>query len=331
LLRDVTIFERELLGVFTLERKSADSSLVAFENGFHPWWSRTRDVALKWRASAEMEFVSAPDGFSSEGGCCTTLSGVASALRGLGGDGYFGPTLADGRPRVGSAVEFEWTRAMSQAQLGDPKLVKSVVFPPEITVVGAWALSGFDALESVVFPAGCIDFADFACAHCTALKAISLPVGCKATGGWAFKGCSSLVNVLIPAGYSTISCECFQGCTSLTEVKFPNGLRLVGERAFFGSALKEVALPDGCEVGLYAFTSCAVLTKVVIGSGCTSISQGAFSICGRLATVTLPSSVQAICFEGFSFCTSLATIAIPQDCHLHNDAFANCSPQVTRF
>jgi hypothetical protein len=136
LLRDATVFERELLGVFTLERKLADSLVVALENGFHPWWSRTREVSLKWRASAEMKFVQTPEGFSSDGGWWTDLSGGTRALRGLGNKVRFGPTLPDGRSRVGSAIEFKWTKAMSLAQLGDAKLLKSVVFPWGVTAIG---------------------------------------------------------------------------------------------------------------------------------------------------------------------------------------------------
>jgi hypothetical protein len=210
LLRAATVFERELLGVFTLERKWADSLVVASENGFHPWWMRTRGVSLKWRASSETEFVSAPKGFWPEGGWWTAWSGATSALRCLGGDGWIGSTLSDGRPRVGSAVEFVWTKAMSQAQMGDARHVKSVVFPVGVTAIGEEALYDFEALESVVFSAGCIDVGDCAFAGCKALKAISLPVGCKATGERAFGGCRSLVSVTIPAGCSTISRRCFQ-------------------------------------------------------------------------------------------------------------------------
>jgi hypothetical protein len=156
LLRDATVFERELLGVFALERKEADSSVVTLENGFHPWWRRTREVSVKWRASAEMKFASAPEGFSATDGWWTTLSGATSALRGLESESSQGPGLSDGVLRVGSAVEFEWTRAMSEAPLGVAKLVKSVVFPPGVTAIGERALFRLEALESVVFPGCCI-------------------------------------------------------------------------------------------------------------------------------------------------------------------------------
>jgi hypothetical protein len=220
LLRDATVFERELLGVFALERKLADSLVVALENGFRPWWGRTREVSLKWRASAMMEFMSAPGGFSSEGGWWTAVSGVTSALRGLGGESSHGPGLPDGVLRVGAAVEFEWTKAMSQAQLGDAKLVKSVVFAVGAAAIGERALFRFGVLESVVFTVGCIDIGDYAFAGCTALKAILLPVGCKATGVFAFIGCSSLVRATISGGCSTVRCGCFSSSSSLTRVKF---------------------------------------------------------------------------------------------------------------
>jgi hypothetical protein len=83
LLRDATVFEQELLVVFALERELADSMVVAFEIGFRPWWFHTREVSLKWRTSSQLELVAAPDGFSSECGWWTAVSGDVSALPAL--------------------------------------------------------------------------------------------------------------------------------------------------------------------------------------------------------------------------------------------------------
>jgi hypothetical protein len=63
LLRDAAVFEGELLSVFGLEQKGADSLVVAFETGVHPWWGRTREAAWKWRASSQLKLVPAPEGF----------------------------------------------------------------------------------------------------------------------------------------------------------------------------------------------------------------------------------------------------------------------------
>jgi hypothetical protein len=140
----------------------------------------------------------------------------------------------------------------------------------------------------------------------------------------------------------------------LTGVRFPKSLTLIGEAAFYQCRLKEVALPDGCEVAKYAFCKCSVLATVTIGSCCVSIGEWAFEECGalatvtigsgcisigeyafywcsRLASVTLPSSMQLICHGGFGRCRSLATIAVPKGCELRQDAFYKCSPRVTWF
>jgi hypothetical protein len=324
--RDATVLERELLGVFALERKVADSLVVAFEGGFHPWWGRTRGVSLKWRASSETEFVSAPRGFWSDGGWWTAVSGATSALRGLGNEARLGPTLPAGRPRVRSAARFEWTKEMSRAQMGTASLVKSVVFPSIVIAIGKEALRKFEALESVVFPAGCVDIAYLAFAHCTALKTVSLPFGCKATGDDAFVECSSLVSVTIPVGCSTISRGCFSCCTSLTEMGFPKGLKLVGECAFFWSALKEVALPDGCAVAMCAFWECRALTKVMIGSGCRSIGACAFEACRALTSVTIGGNCASIGPNAFQNCGALTTVTIGDGLKsIGKSAFINCT------
>jgi hypothetical protein len=326
LLRDATVFERELLGVLALERKLADSLVVALENGFQPWWGRTRGISWKWRASAGMELVPAPEGFSSECGWWTDLSSVTSALRGIGGVAGLGPMLPDGRPRDGSAVEFEWTKEMSRAQLGDANLVKSVVFPVGVTAIGEWGLLNFEAVESVAFPAGCINFGGQAVAGCRALRAISLPVGCKGTGESAFCGCSSLMSVTIPAGWSTISRACFQGCTSLMEVRFPEGLRLIGDCSFYQCALKEVALPDGCEVAQFAFCLCKALTTVIIGSGCRSIDKYALCECGALTSVTIGVGCTSIGRGAFQNCEALTTVTIEDGLKsIGGNAFGNCA------
>jgi hypothetical protein len=152
LLRDATVFDLELLRVFAVERKLAAALETALESGYRPWWHCVREVALKWRPGAQMEFVSAPDGFCSEGGWWTDVFGVTWALPGLALGGSGGPGRPPRMHRVHAAFNGEWTRAMSQAHLSEKGLVKSVVFPSGVTEIGDKALMDFEILESVVFP-----------------------------------------------------------------------------------------------------------------------------------------------------------------------------------
>jgi hypothetical protein len=116
------------------------------------------------------------------------------------------------------------------------------------------------------------------------------------------------VSVTIRAGCSTVSPYCFSNSTSLTEVRFPNGLRLIAEWAFYGSALKEVALPDGCEIAECAFEQCRVLTKVMIGAGCRSIGESAFERCEVLASVTVGMGCVSIGPGAFVSCGALTAV-----------------------
>jgi hypothetical protein len=133
--------------VFAVERKLAASLAVVSESGFHPWWSYTREVALKWRPSAEFGFVSAPEGFSSQGGWWTDISGVVSALPMRWSQDRGGYVL--------STFDGEWTDVVSRLLLGWKLAAKSVVFPAGMIALGKDALRWFDHLESCVVPPRC--------------------------------------------------------------------------------------------------------------------------------------------------------------------------------
>jgi hypothetical protein len=330
LLRDATVFEGELLMVLSLERKLAHSLVIALENGFRPWWSRTRHASLRWRASAKIGFVSAPEGFSSEGGWWTDISGVVSALPVPGRESTRllsqpNSGVTDGAGGTVSDSGVEWTAA---ALRNKDAVVKSLVLPAGVTAMGKEAVREFGALESVVFPAGCKVFGLYAFYGCVKLRAVSLPAGCRATGWGVFFNCISLGNVTIPVGCKTISQCSFYFCTSLRYVRIPIGCTRVEGSAFAGSGLKEVVTPAGCEIGCMAFQSCHSLTTATIGTGCTTLEDYVFSDCPVLVSLTVPSTLKSVGRWVFHNCPVLATIAIPKGCQAHEDAFIGCKTRV---
>jgi hypothetical protein len=336
LLRTVAIFESELLVVFALEQKWADALQVVFENGGGPWWRRTREVALMWRASSQLAFESAPEGFSSEGGWWTDVSGVVWALPALGpaavgiGGTQANAPVAEANGRVLSVSNGEWTKAMSQALLGGKATVQSVVFPAGVTALGEKALAEFEVLESITIQTGC-RLGNQALAGCKSLKAVSLPTDCSETGAYAFLGCSSLVMVEIPFGCKAISEGAFLRCASLASVRIPRGCTLVGNRAFMACSLKEVGTPSCCQIADFAFFACASLRRVRIGAGCTTIGANAFCNCSALASVTLPSTLKSVNYCAFGRCTALATIAFPNGCRRHKHDFLGSPTTLSSF
>jgi hypothetical protein len=309
LLRDATVFDLELLGVFALEWKLADSVVVALNDGYRPWWNCVREVALKWRAGVQMEFVPAPEGFTSEGGWWTDVSGVTWALPGPGSGGH-GPPRPSRVRRADSVSKSEWTKAMSQARL-DKKSIMSVVFPPGVIAIGKSALRGLEVIESVVLPASCTVVEQSAFESCNTLKAASLPVGCKATGEHAFAECRSLVSAMIPVGCKRVSRGSFRYCISLGSVRIPEGCSLIGAGAFAESGLKEVVIPDGCRIDECAFYDCWALSKVSFGSGCASIGAGAFQECCALTMVAIGPGCSSIGRLAFFNCSRLASVLLP--------------------
>ena len=100
----------------------------------------------------------------------------------------------------------------------------------------------------------------------------TFPAGKKWTGS-ENKGRQDIVDVVIPDGFAEISFEAFAGCKNLRYVYVPKsvkkkigfgafdgcsslaivegcqGVKSVEKNAFNGTALKEIALPSGVELG----------------------------------------------------------------------------------
>jgi hypothetical protein len=128
-------------------------------------------------------------------------------------------------------------------------------------------------------------------------------------------------------------------------VKIPNGCTRIGQGAFLGTAIKQVVVPNDCEIGISAFHNCRSLRTVTVGTGrsksiCPShedrgvrgrIAGYAFSGCTALISVTLSSTLQSIGGYAFEGCPALATIANPKGCRVHKDAFYGDSTCVTEL
>ncbi len=123
-----------------------------------------------------------------------------------------------------------------------------------ITSVGESAFSGNSVLESVTLP------------------------NVTSVGSYAFYGCTSLTELKL-GDLARIGDYAFAG-TAISELPaFDASLNTIGNYAFFGTALKEVTVPDGVQVGKYAFYACSALTSVTVGDNAV---LGAYAFAGML-------------------------------------------------
>jgi len=108
-----------------------------------------------------------------------------------------------------------------------------------------------------------------------------------------------------------------------------NGLPVtsVGSRAFYGSGLTSVTIPDSVtSIGNEAFSNCANLTSVTIPDSVTSIGQHAFSDCSGLTSVTIPDSVTSLGQRAFYNCSGLTSVTIGNGVtSIGGAAFSSCA------
>jgi len=86
----------------------------------------------------------------------------------------------------------------------------------------------------------------------------------------------------------------------------------IGDRAFEGTAITSVTLPDSITtIGGWAFASCQQLTEVALPSGITEIPDGAFFCCMKLGGIDLPDGLVTIGRFAFAGCDGLTTLVLP--------------------
>ena len=167
---------------------------------------------------------------------------------------------------------------------------------------------------------------------CKTLK--ELYIGGKASiiGTGCFEDCTALTTVVIDAPVTKIGASAFWACTSLTEISLCEGITEIDNRAFQGTGLVHVTLPDSLTtLGDWVFIRCENLISVDCGNGLTEIGTGTFQYCTKLTTVDL-GNVKNIHREAFDNCNSLQDVKWSSQLEqLGENAFHNCYqlPSVT--
>ena len=92
------------------------------------------------------------------------------------------------------------------------------------------------------------------------------------------------------------------------------------------SAIQRVFLGSGItSIGDGAFQICYSLAQITLPSGVTSLGNNAFSNCNGLAQITLPSGVTSIGTSAFAVCNSLAQITLPSGViSIGDNTFQSC-------
>ena len=167
-----------------------------------------------------------------------------------------------------------------------------------VTSIGNGAFADCCNLTSITIPESVNSIEDRAFLRCSSLTSITIPGGVNSIGAAAFSGCSSLSSITILEGVAKIEVQAFEGCNSLTSITIPKSLtRMSGSflECHNDSLFVNGNIPSGAFLG-------GQFTKVIIGSGVTSIGDGAFANCYNLTSITIPESVTSIKESAFKGC-----------------------------
>lgn len=135
----------------------------------------------------------------------------------------------------------------------------------------------------------------------------------------AFYNEKAIVSVELPDTIIRIGKWSFEECENLISVNIPSSVKIIGNYAFTGTALKKISIPKSVETMDYAFSSCKNLTTVTLEDGITVYSG--FNGCTSLEKVKIPSSVKIIGKSAFAGIDS-ETIELPENLEIiEEDAF----------
>ncbi len=172
----------------------------------------------------------------------------------------------------------------------------------------------------------------------------------KIIGDGAFKNNKKITSVAVPSGVTAVNSEAFYDCKNLTAVDLPDSLKTIGERAFNGTGLKKVILPENldCWWAYNEFNDDTILlchadskTAQIIGDFISPSEPGfvlytrdkeiiIVEYVGETATVTIPATIDGVVVktigtEAFKNNTTLTSVTISSGLTVINSrAFYDC-------
>jgi len=206
-----------------------------------------------------------------------------------------------------------------------------------VTGIGDYAFADCSELSHVVIPDCVTHIGDRAFESCTGLSKIFIPAGVESIGEKAFAdGIAQIEVSLRNPNYLSIDGNLYSG-DGKTLIQYaagkkdsffaiPDGVSLIGNYAFFGSALSDVEIPESVTaIGEGAFLSCSRLTSLVIPDSVGEIGRSAFADCKGLVTIVLPYCLKRIDERAFEGCICLKSFSIPGGVtSIGMRAFASC-------
>ncbi len=209
----------------------------------------------------------------------------------------------------------------------------SVTISNSVTTIEKGAFSGCSSLTSVAIPDSVTTIGSQAFYNCSSLTSVTIGNSVTEILSGTFGDCISLSNINIPDSVTYVSDYAFNNCsnlpivdgiryadtcataimdTTLSRYSFKENIRFLSCSFSNCKNLTSLTIPDSVisSIRTEQFAGCHSLTTVIIGSGVTSIEEGAFKWLPNLSNVKIGESVKSIGDYAFFGC-QLTSITIP--------------------
>lgn len=222
------------------------------------------------------------------------------------------------------------------AAFANKSILSNIVLPEGTEIIGGSAFSSCKLLGIDHFPESLTRIGSKAFNGCISLSGdLMLPESLGEIGASAFNSCLNITSCNLETTLLTeIDESIFAGCSNLAEVRLPESITRIGTKAFSGSGIRSINLPESLsEIGYEAFKDCVKLSSIELPAGISSLGESvfagaglvwinipesiaeipefAFSGCKNLMVVNFPASLLSIKTESFSGCTNMAAISSP--------------------
>ena len=173
--------------------------------------------------------------------------------------------------------------------IGSRPNIKEVIMGANVKSIGGSAFDSCYNLTSITIPDSVTSIGGLAFSGCRGLTTITIPNNVTSIGGSAFYGCSGLTSLTIGSGVTSIGNSAFSGCSGLTSINW-NAVSITDSPSVGGVFRGVGSATDGTTLTIgatcqslsawlfYSMTNGANIKTVILGSGLSSIGQGALSI-----------------------------------------------------
>ena len=219
--------------------------------------------------------IELPDGVLSLGARvfynCSALTSVTipDSITSMGNSVFYGCPIEEAT-MPGNAISIPTTNLkkvvltsgeIASRAFADCSTLTDVTIENAVTSIGYRAFYNCTALKNINMGDGIVSIGEDAFYNCGALKKVK---GISYVGKWAVDCDSTVSAAELPNDTVGIANGAFRDRKYLVSASLPEGLKFIGEDAFRGTSLSEIALPASLvTIGKNAFYGCTTLNRAV--------------------------------------------------------------------